>query len=346
MWHLIQLWQESKGEKLRILISRIDKIGDVILTLPLAGWLKQKYPTSQIYFLGQNYTSDVIKLSGAVDHVIEWNELSASPIAQKVLSDLKIDIAIHVFPNSKIAWLCKKANIPIRIGTSHRWYHWFTCNHLSHFSRKNSHFHEAQLNFKLIVKNDSEIPALNQIPTYYELKTPPPPPKWVLEKLSKDKLNIILHPKSKGSAREWPLENFSKLISIAGSKYNFLISGGPNEKELLSSWISKHPEAVDLTGALTLAELVSVINASDGLIAASTGPLHIASSLGVSALGLYPPIKPMDPNRWAPLGKKATFLVENKNCNSCLNQTSCPCMNLIIPEQVFNVIQSWKKTVH
>lgn len=328
---------------MRFLISRVDKIGDVILTLPLAGWIKEKFPTSQVYFLGQKYTSDIIRQSSHIDHFVDWGELNASESATKILEDLKIDTVIHVFPHRKIAWLCKNASIPSRIGTSHRWFHWLTCNHLIHFSRKNSPMHEAQLNFKLIVKNESEIPALKKMSHYYGLKATLPTPEWVLKRLKKDKLNIILHPKSKGSAREWSLENFSMLISLAGANYNFLVSGGPDEKELLAPWIKKHPEVIDLTGSLSLSEFISVIHASDGLIAASTGPLHIAAALGIHALGLYPPIKPMDPGRWAPLGKNATFLVEQKNCDRCRDQLSCPCMNLIQPANVLRVIEKWQK---
>lgn len=64
---------------------------------------------------------------------------------------------------------------------------------------------------------------------------------------------------------------------------------------------------------MNLKQFISFIAAADGLIAASTGPLHIAAALGKVALGIYPPIKPMHPpGRWAPLGKNASYLVLEK----------------------------------
>jgi len=85
---------------------------------------------------------------------------------------------------------------------------------------------------------------------------------------------------------------------------------------------------------LLIIGLISFINEIDGMVAASTGPLHIAAALGKYALGIYPPIKPMHPSRWAPLGKNADYLVINKNCNKCRKLDKCECIESIKPEDV------------
>ena len=137
----------------RIIISRTDNLGDVILTLPMAGILKQELPGCYIIFLGKKYTEPIIDACEFVDEFADWNELSSiqhpasSIIAFKAL---KADIILHVFPNKEIQKAAKKAKIPLRIGTSHRWYSWLYCNKLVHYSRKNSDLHESQLNLKLL----------------------------------------------------------------------------------------------------------------------------------------------------------------------------------------------------
>ena len=45
----------------------------------------------------------------------------------------------------------------------------------------------------------------------------------------------------------------------------------------------------DLTGQLSLSQLVELIAHCDGLVAASTGPLHLAAAFGIRAVGLYAP---------------------------------------------------------
>jgi heptosyltransferase-3 len=66
--------------------------------------------------------------------------------------------------------------------------------------------------------------------------------------------------------------------------------------------IAKHPEVINLTGKLSLQQFIAFINHCDVLIAASTGPLHIASALGKKAIGLFAPMRPIHPGRWKPIG--------------------------------------------
>ncbi|MBL0315693.1 MAG: hypothetical protein IPP69_07900 [Flavobacteriales bacterium] len=60
-----------------------------------------------------------------------------------------------------------------------------------------------------------------------------------------------------------------------------------------------------MSRAINLAELIAFINQYDGLVAANTGPLHIASACGIHAFGLYSLKRPIHPGRWSPVGKNA-----------------------------------------
>lgn len=85
--------------------------------------------------------------------------------------------------------------------------------------------------------------------------------------------------------------------------------------------------------------MLSLINTCDALVAASTGTLHIAAALGKLAIGLFPSIRPMDAGRWAPIGKNAMALHQNKNCNLCKHQPeNCNCIQSISPHQVIDIL--------
>ena len=75
-------------------------------------------------------------------------------------------------------------------------------------------------------------------------------------------------------------------------------------------------------------------------MAASTGPLHIAAALGKVAVGLYAPMHPIHPGRWAPIGEKAGYLVLNKMCNDCRKSMDCKCIRDIQPLQVIEKIKT------
>jgi ADP-heptose:LPS heptosyltransferase len=327
----------------RIIISRTDSIGDVVLTLPLAGALKARFPDCHIIFLGRDYTKDVVALSPYVDEFLSWDDIDKLDDSQKkdVFQKVNADTIIHVFPKLDIAKLSARAGIPQRIGTTGRIYHYRYCNKLVPFSRKNSDLHEAQLNFKLLKPLIGEvIPSFEQIEDYYGFKVEGQLQKKWASLIDNTRFNLILHPKSKGSAREWPLENYTELIGLLPlNKYKIFISGTQHESKLMESFLEKNKTKVtDLTGKFTLDEFILFISQADGLVAASTGPLHIAAALGKLSIGIYPPIKPMHPGRWAPIGKNAHYLVVGKECNDCRKTLDCHCMGEVKAEQVAKLI--------
>ncbi len=323
----------------RILICRTDSIGDVVLTLPVAAVLKNHYPESEIYFLGRNYTKPVIESCNYINYFLSWDDFLKQDEPSRVLKlkELNLDAVLHVFPRKEIVMLCKKALIPLRIGTTGRIYNWLGCNKRIALSRKNSDLHEAQLNIKLLKGfGIEENISLDQIPDYYGLNVPKIYPSELTQHLLTPEFRVILHPKSKGSAREWGLPNFLELARILSShNIKVLLCGTSDEGILIKQ---ECPEILtyttDLTGKLSLQEYMSLISQSEALVAASTGPLHLAAALGKHAIGIYPPIRPMHPGRWAALGCNVKIFVLNKDCEDCRKGGKCHCMEEIAPNDV------------
>jgi heptosyltransferase-3 len=108
-----------------------------MLTLPLAGLLKRSFPDVRITFIGRTYTKPVLLRCAHVDAILTLEELEAGD-APTMLRGLQADALIHVFPRKELARWARSAGIPMRIGTNHRWWHWFTCTHRVAFSRKRS----------------------------------------------------------------------------------------------------------------------------------------------------------------------------------------------------------------
>ncbi len=342
---------------MRIIISRTDSIGDVVLTLPVAAVLKQSFPGCTVIFLGRNYTRAVIEACGHVDQFAGWDlppTGDPSPGKKrdeevKLIAGLNADVILHVFPVKEICKVAKEVGIPVRIATARRLYTWFTCNRLLHIPRRNSTLHEAQLNLKMLkpLGIDRDF-SLEEISGMYGLSPGHPGNRLNIKnyELTGDSGNkrfrLILHPKSKGSAREWGLENFSELIGLLpADRFEILVTGTRDEGAMMPGFLQKHQDRiVDLTGKLSLPECISLIAASDGLVAASTGPLHLAAALGIRAVGLYAPMRPIFPQRWAPVGRNATFLVSDKTCSDCRKTMDCACIRSIKPEDVVEKLES------
>ena len=292
-----------------ILLSRIDAIGDVVLSLPIAGILKNLYPDCKIFFLGQTYTKEIIESSEHIDTFINWDEIKKLQVPKQIafFKSLNISIAIHIYPDFFISSLLFWAKIPIRIGTSRRWYHQLFCNKKVSFSRWSSNLHETQLNLKLLIPFGlHQTLSFDTLSLLNGIKAPAISAE--LESLlDKNRFNVILHPKSKGHGKEWGLDNYSKLAGLLDTnKYKVFITGTLNEKkEINQEILCKYPNTVDLVGKLTLNELIGFIAKADGIVASGTGPLHLAAATGIHAIGLYPPVRPVFSRRWAPVGINA-----------------------------------------
>ncbi|TAF35494.1 MAG: glycosyltransferase family 9 protein [Cytophagales bacterium] len=322
---------------MKILLSRTDNLGDVMLTLPMAGWIKKHWPDSEIYFLGKAYTRPIIEASKHITGFVDKEALLKEP---HLLRAMGIEAFIHVFPDSKLAYLAARERVPIRIGTSHRLQHWLSCNRLVDLGRKNSPLHEAQLNIKLIepLGLPSELP-LEEVHEYYGFESK--------QNLKQERFTVILHPKSKGSARDWPIANYIGLVALMPPDVRVIVTGTTQEGELIAQQtpsLFEMPQVENHTGKYNLTELIELIASAHALVACSTGPLHIGAALGLRTVGIYPAIKPMHTGRWGALGKNVKLLAMPNFCTDCKtdkkNNTKiiCTCMSQISAYQVLEAI--------
>ena len=322
-----------------LVLSRPDSIGDVMLTLPMASLLKQRFPGLRITFIGRSYTAPVLRHCAHVDEVLTLEDLQAGdPVAR--LKALNADTLVHVFPHREVARWAKSAGIPVRIGTGHRWWHWTTCTHRVSFSRRKSDLHEAQLNFRLLDPlGFGRMPSVEALGRSYGF-TPGVPDEAVRSFLREGRRTVLLHPGSRGSAVEWGLPNFARLIDLLDpERYQVVVTGTKDEQVGYAAHLPLDlPHVHDAGGKLDLDRLIALIGASDALVAASTGPLHIAAACGKRAIGPFAPRRPIPPGRWAPLGPDAHALVHDPDCPVCAAGKPCDCITRIAPERVADLL--------
>ncbi len=336
---------DARRARARILICRTDNIGDVVLTLPLAGYLKQRWPGATVDVLCRPYAAPVVAQCRNVDHVLTFDN-DSDDAATALFAGSTYDIVIFAFPNRRLARAARRAGVAERVGTSHRLFHWLHCNRLAHFNRSRSHLHEAQLNFELLRPLGIDYaPPLAAIASLYGLQAPALAAAATLRAAAP--FNLILHPKSNGNGREWPLGHYEALArqlqALPGVA--IWITGSAAEGAFLRQQapaLLAMPHVRDLCGTVDLAGLTAFIGAADGLVASGTGPLHVAAALGRPALGLFPPIQPIDIARWGALGSQAQSLAAPTRCASCTGAGSCACMAAISVDAVAAVVVGWR----
>ena len=107
---------------LRVLVSRTDRIGDVVLTLPLCGLLKARRG-ARVIVLGRRYTRPVLEACDAVDEILAWDDALTADAARDLIASARADVVLHVRPDRAIARAAHRARVPSRVGTNGRLYH-------------------------------------------------------------------------------------------------------------------------------------------------------------------------------------------------------------------------------
>lgn len=306
-----------------ILIVRTDRIGDVVLSLPMVAALRAWDQALSVSFLVRTYTRELVEGSPGVTGVLTADIEGAPKPFWAVVRELRrarFDAAVVASPTLRIALAVRLAGIRVRAGTGYRWYS-FLFNRRVHEHRKTALKHEAQFNVSLLGGLGVPVPASPKP----ELTIPVSAREAALTvRRTKgfaptDRL-VILHPGSGGSARDWSPENFGRLARrLAEAGFAVLVTGGRAEQGLVDRVCAA--AQVPLTtsvGELGLLTLGALLETASLFVSNSTGPLHIASAVGTPVIAFYPPIIQCSPRRWGPLAdRKAVFEADAGKCARC-----------------------------
>ncbi len=328
-----------------ILIVRTDRIGDVVLSLPMAWLVKKKYPDCKVAYFIRNYTASLIDGNPFIDEVIIADEADGRILFGKNLIKIKsknFDTSVVVNPTMKISLMMFLAGIKNRIGTGYRWYA-FLFNKKVFEHRKHGEKHELEYNINLLKKIDVGIQDFsNEIKFHMQI-----------DEVSSAKINsildekgfesgnkiVIIHPGSGGSSVDLPKEKLIELTRMISNLNNvtIIITGSKSEFAQCKEFeISK--SVINLAGQLDLSLLKALINKADLFISNSTGPMHIAAALGVHVIGFFPKILSCSQKRWGPYTEKKSIFIPTIDCSNCTRQQceKLNCMNSIDIGKVFD----------
>jgi ADP-heptose:LPS heptosyltransferase len=344
-------FQEMKGPE-NLLIVRTDRIGDVVLSLPLAGIIKKKYPECRITFLVREYTKALAANHPFIDQIITLDTEADKILLFKNVKKIKkqnFDASIIVYPTFITALIIFLSGIKKRIGTGYRWYSpLFNTKIYEH--RKHALKHELEYNVGLLkaLGIDEEV-----TPSSVEFNLLPQ--KKAVVNANSVLMNegitgpfIIIHPGSGGSSVDLPIPKFRELINLIDKEFSvpIVLTGSASERELCESLKISH-NVKNFAGRFNLDELTAIIDRSFLFIANSTGPLHIAAALGKYTIGFYPRISACAAKRWGPYSNKTIIFEPEIDCSDCTREQCArlDCMNTIQITKVFAEIEKIYKFI-
>ena len=166
--------------------------------------------------------------------------------------------------------------------------------------------------------------------------------------VEKNNLTIGFNPGATyGDSKRWYPEEFVEVGAQLSNKYNIIIFGAPNEKEiaadiekgLIEKGVTNYQ---NLAGNTSVEELIYHISTLDMFVTGDTGPMHLAATFQIPTVAIFGPTKVNSTSQW--MNDKSIIVKRNLECQPCMKRT-CPlkhhnCMNLIKAKEVLDAIKS------
>lgn len=313
-----------------IAVVRTDRLGDMVLTLPLCKAIKEEYPGCRLSLIARSYVAPLLENCPVIDTVLYIDKIDGG--IGRIFKTNNFDAAFFPRPRFDEAYSAFIGRVPIRVGSAYRLYS-FLFNKRIKDHRKHGNYHEAEYNVRMlsalinkkidarlvkpVVNTDALIKINNMLAD---------------NDLSAGKF-IILHPGSGGSTRMWPPEAFSALaeLFLSRTNYRIVVTGIAAEMEICSNVSSAHESIVNFCGRLELGSMIALISQAGLLVANGTGVLHVAAALETPTVGLFPDIPGIGPSRWRPFSSNSAAITAPAG-----NESKTFSMNLIEPIVVYD----------
>ncbi len=354
----------------RILVLRLDLIGDLVLSLTVVHALKRTYPEAEIDLLAIPASARVVEHDPDLAEIIPYdpniwrrpkallqarNWRAAAALRQR-LRARHYDLAVSIF-GPWAAILAVLSGAKRRVGFACESYPGFMTDRVAggHW-QIGDHLHEVDYCLKLAHAAGASVLPDERIP---RLIVAPEAREEVQALLRQEGLDpgrplIACHVSSNnGQSKRWPIPYWATLIDylISQDGYNVVLTGAPADQPLIAA-ISRraHERPINTAGKTSLPQLAALLQCADLLVTGDSGPMHIAGAVGTPLIAIH---GPTDPAMSGPVSPEATVLRSNIWCSPCYSARGGPadcrffttqCMKDIKPEQVITVIHDKLQT--
>lgn len=299
-----------------MLLVRLSALGDVLFALETVAALAQARPDLRLEFLVEDRFAALLEDHPqlAAVHVYPRKRPWSIPAALWRLRRRRFDVVLDLHGILKSALHVLAARADRKIGYaapgaregSHRAYR-------ERVAVPSPLPHRAELGYLLLRHLGLDAPR-----TAPALAAVAPPPALLAEL---PRPRVLLHPGTSAFAtfKRWPVDRFATLAARLGARgCGVAVSVGPGERELVAPLLAAAPAARVVDGSqLGLRGLAGVLQQVDLIVAADTGPLHIAAAVGTPCVALF---GPKDPARYGPRSHGAVrheVLYHDVPCRPC-----------------------------
>ena len=307
-----------------ILVVRTDRIGDVVLTNPAIEVLKKAYPKAKVSLLVSPSTQVLVEDDPHLDELIVDDRkkvhkgLGGFIQLALGLRSRKFDLAIIYHTKRRTNLLCFLAGIPMRVGYKNNKFGFLLTQPLFD-DRNKGRKHETQYCLDVLrvlgIPMDFFKEELDETDLFVSVNEAS---EMMIDRFFKqnnitttDRL-VAIHAGASDPAKRWPEVFFADIIEKLFDQYGtkIVLIGDADTRGISREIFSLTKQPVfDLTGMITLSELVSLLKRCYILISNDSGPVHVAASLNTPVISIFTRNEPgINPTRWCPINKKSRVI--------------------------------------
>lgn len=328
----------------RVLVIKLRQLGDVLLTGPVFSALKKRLPHAKIDAYVYSESAPLLKEHPGIDGLVcydrGWKSLSwPKRLWQELrllkrIRDARYDLVINLTEGERGLFAAKFSKAPIRVGfdpKKKRFQKLYThraknCPSLRHTVERNLD----------AVRRIGIFPAEEERELFLEVDP------GALDRM-KRKISgpfILIHPTSRWMFKSWPVQKLQELAErLCADGLQLVFTSGPDSAEM--EYIRRATQGLDvvnLSGQLSLEELVALVSLSNLLFCVDSLPFHIASALKKPVVALFGPTSEVTWGAWK--NEAATVITLPMSCRPCY-QDGCggskvsDCLVRISVEEVY-----------
>lgn len=300
----------------RVLFLRPEKIGDMVISLPVFDALREAYPHIRISVLASPRSLPLIKNDPRFDRIFVYDKSVFGSI--KLLGEMKRekhDCVLDMIDNdSATTLICSQyvAGVAPTIGIGKEAHAQYFDFNLEHDDGIGGHIVDNTL--KLLLPLGVDIARANRYaPPFISEEQKSKCAQYMAGIKSSGRAGIIGINLSAGQPnRRWPDAKFIQLIKLLTNQqddYAVLLIAIPAERgraELIRSTIDSDVSLVP--DKLSLTEVSSIIAECDLLISPDTSLIHIARSFDIPVVGLYNHAR-KNFTRWQPFNQPDGYVM-------------------------------------
>ncbi len=341
----------------RILVVHTERMGDVLCATPVFAALKHRFPGVHLEALLHRPHDQLVR-GGELDDILLYDRQTTHRTWRQRLEligelrERSFDWALVLHAASSVAFALAHSGIPWRTVVWREgarrpphWRHWYH-QHIRQ-DRNDQSRHEIEYNLDVLrqLGIDAASPG-------YRVHLSDAEICWARDWLTKrghatDRPHgrplIVLHPGHGGGRQVWPETNYAELArQLSDQGCRVAVTGTEKERPVAERICAAAPGALMFAGELTQRQLAAVLAHAAAFVSVSTGPMHLASAMGVPTATLYGPSDLRhEIVRFSPYGSRTESVLSPLVC-PCPDSHKCKnpvCMPAITVEAVFDAVR-------